>query len=73
KSDHLRERGFFVDVDHPVAGKVTQAGAPFIMSETQWSVERPAPTLGQHNEQVFCDRLGYSKEQLIDLRKAGII
>ncbi|MFO8011205.1 MAG: CoA transferase, partial [Dehalococcoidia bacterium] len=63
KSDHLRERGFFVDVDHPVAGKVTQAGAPFIMSETQWSVERPAPTLGQHNEQVFCDRLGYSKEQ----------
>ncbi|NQT71927.1 MAG: CoA transferase [Chloroflexi bacterium] len=72
-SEHLKSRGFFVDVDHPAAGKIKQPGAPFIMSETPWQVQSPAPLLGQHNEQVYCDRLGYDKHDLLTMRKAGII
>ncbi|MFO8102519.1 MAG: CoA transferase [Dehalococcoidia bacterium] len=72
-SEQMKARGFFVEVAHPVAGKVKQAGAPFIMSETPWAVERPAPTLGHHNEDILCERLGYSKQDLVELRREGII
>lgn len=73
RSEHHRARGFFVDVAHPRAGTVSQPGAPFIMSETPWQVRRPAPLLGQHNEEVYCGRLGYSKEELGALARIGAI
>jgi crotonobetainyl-CoA:carnitine CoA-transferase CaiB-like acyl-CoA transferase len=37
------------------------------------SIRIPAPTLGQHNEEILCNILGYTKEQVNDLRKAGVI
>jgi crotonobetainyl-CoA:carnitine CoA-transferase CaiB-like acyl-CoA transferase len=33
----------------------------------------PAPRLGQHNEEVYCDRLGYSHGELSRLAEAGIV
>ncbi|MBL7175859.1 MAG: CoA transferase [Desulfobacteraceae bacterium] len=70
---HLRERGFFVDVEHPRAGTLKYAGAPFRMTETPWKIRFPAPVLGQHNCQVLCERLGYAKTELVRLRQTGII
>lgn len=52
-SDHLRARDFFVDVDHPVAGRLTYPGAPFKHSRTPWQTLAPAPTLGQHTLEVM--------------------
>ncbi len=52
-SPHYRARGFFVDQEHPVAGKVTQPGAPIRLSRTPWQITRPAPTLGQHNDEIL--------------------
>ena len=45
-------RGFFVDVDHPVVGKVRQPGHHFVMGDTPWRTER-APLLGEHNQEVL--------------------
>ncbi|MBI3329066.1 MAG: CoA transferase [Nitrospinae bacterium] len=73
KDRHFKERGFFVQVEHPEAGCVTQPGAPFRMSETPWRVRRPAPCLGQHNEEVYGGMLGLSKEELMVLREQGVI
>ncbi|MDY6912109.1 MAG: CoA transferase [Chloroflexota bacterium] len=72
-SAHTMAREFFVEFEHPQAGKVKCPGAPAKFSETPWSIENPAPLLGQHNEQVFCEKLGYSKEDMTELRRAGII
>jgi len=72
-SEHLKERGFFVEVDHPAAGKIKQAGAPFILSETPWKIERPAPKLGEHNQEILCNKLGYSKLELLAYRSLGVI
>jgi crotonobetainyl-CoA:carnitine CoA-transferase CaiB-like acyl-CoA transferase len=69
---HWKAREFWVDVDHPVTGKLTYPGAPFKMHETPWQVRRPAPLLGQHNEEVYGE-LGYSKEDLVRLRERGVI
>jgi crotonobetainyl-CoA:carnitine CoA-transferase CaiB-like acyl-CoA transferase len=52
-SPHLKARGFFATLDHPVAGSVTMPGAPFRMQATPWELRRPAPTLGQHNDEVL--------------------
>ena len=72
-SEHLQERGFFVDIDHPLAGRIRYPGAPAKFSETPWSIDNPAPLLGQHNEQIYCGWLGYSKNQLVKMRGEGII
>jgi crotonobetainyl-CoA:carnitine CoA-transferase CaiB-like acyl-CoA transferase len=69
---HLTERGFFQEIDHPAAGKLTHSGPPFLMSETPLQTG-PAPTLGQHNEEVLSEAMGYQRQDLIILRERGII
>jgi len=69
---HYNERGFWVDIDHPVAGRVKYPGAPFKMMETPWEIRRPAPLLGQHNHEVL-GKLGYTTEDLVRLRQKGVI
>ena len=73
ESEHFAERGFWVEVEHPVTGKQTYPGSPVKMTETPWQVRMPAPLLGQHNQEVYCDRLGYSKQDLMRMRETGII
>jgi len=72
-SPQFEARGFLTEVDHPEAGTLKYPTAPYHFSKTPWSVERPAPMLGQHNEEVFGRYLGYSRQDLIKLREAGII
>jgi crotonobetainyl-CoA:carnitine CoA-transferase CaiB-like acyl-CoA transferase len=72
-SPHLATRGFPVNIEHPAAGRVRYPGGPYLLSQTPWQVERPAPLLGQHNEEVFCERLGFSKEELARLRESSAI
>ena len=50
--EHLKDRGFFVEVDHPVAGKVKQPGAPGMLTGTPWQTRR-APLLNEHQAEVL--------------------
>jgi len=72
-SPQLKARGYIVEVDQPVAGKVTQPGPILKMSETPWKMKAPAPLLGQHNEEIYGKLLGYNKEDLVRLRQSDII
>ncbi len=72
-SPQLKARRFFETVDHPVMGKVTLPGAPFRMSQTPWKPQSAAPTLGQHNEEIYCEKLGYLKDDLVRLREQSVI
>ncbi len=49
---HFAERGFWVDVEHPTLGRVRQPGAPIRFHAGGWQLRRPAPTLGQHTDEV---------------------
>jgi len=69
---HWSAREFWAEIDHPATGKLTYPGAPFKMRETPWQVSRPAPLLGQHNEEVYSE-LGYTGEDLAELRSRGVI
>ena len=51
---HLKERRFFVSIDHPVAGTFQYPGVAYRLSKTPLALgSRPAPTLGQHNAEVL--------------------
>ncbi|MBW2051285.1 MAG: CoA transferase [Deltaproteobacteria bacterium] len=58
-------RGYFVDVDHPKAGKFKYAGWPYKMTESPPRVTRPAPLLGQHNQEVLEDPSIFGKNAQI--------
>lgn len=73
KSPQTEARGFFAEIDHPQAGKLKYPTAPYKFSRTPWKAERAAPLIGEHNEFVYCDRLGYDKRDLVAMKEAGII
>jgi crotonobetainyl-CoA:carnitine CoA-transferase CaiB-like acyl-CoA transferase len=72
-SPHTKARDYFVEMDHPVAGKADYPGPPYKWSETPAVMHRPAPCLGEHNEEILCGELGYSKDDLVALKGAGVI
>ncbi len=69
----LAAREFFVEVDHPAAGKAKYAGMGPKLSEKDFQVRRPAPLLGQHNVEIYCRELGRSSQEMAGLRAAGVI
>lgn len=73
RDPHLQERGFFVEINRKESGMLKYPGAPYKLSKTPWALKRAAPLLGEHNEEIYCTRLGYSQEDLVVLRRNGII
>lgn len=73
KSEQLKARGFFAEIDHPETGKLKYPTAPYQFSETPWAARRPAPRLGEHNHEIYCNHLGLSPEDLAKLRQTGVI
>ena len=69
---HIQDRGFFGTVKHPVLGSYQQPGAPFSI-EGERPEPGPAPLLGQHNSDVYCDELGLDNQQLEILAAEGVI
>jgi CoA:oxalate CoA-transferase len=72
ESRQLKAREFFVKVDHPQAGTYEYPSWPYKFSEMPLSVCKPAPILGQDNLEI-CSRLGYTKQEIVQLKAAGII
>ena len=68
-----QHRGFFSEIDHPQAGRLQYPTAGYQLSETPWRARRAAPLLGEHNEDIYCRRLGFSREDLVRLAGAGVI
>lgn len=66
-------REMFVSVDHPLAGISKITNNAVRLTGTPSSIERPAPTLGQHNEEVYGEMLNLSKQTLEVLSQQGVI
>jgi crotonobetainyl-CoA:carnitine CoA-transferase CaiB-like acyl-CoA transferase len=72
-NEQLRERGFFVELEHPHEGRsLTYAGAPARFRASLWRLRRPAPRLGEHNEEVF-GAWGLDRGEIERLRQEGVI
>jgi len=73
KSEQLAARGYFAGIDHPETGQISYPGVPYKFSRTPWQTNRPAPLLGQHNEEILCRQLGYTLQELTDMKESGIV
>ena len=70
---HLEARHFFVDVDHPVVGQAKYPGMSVRLPGEPITATQPAPLLGQHNAEIYVEKLGYSSSDLVALRQLGVI
>ncbi|MBI1988093.1 MAG: CoA transferase [Nitrospinae bacterium] len=73
RDEHIREREMVTEVEHPAAGKIDLYGVAAKFSLTPARVRRPAPMMGQHNQEVYGERLGLSAEELRRLQENGAI
>jgi crotonobetainyl-CoA:carnitine CoA-transferase CaiB-like acyl-CoA transferase len=69
----LLHRGMLVEMNHPEIGAIKQIGAPLKFSETPCRVELPPPLLGEHTEEVLLELGGYTKAEVEELRKKGVV
>ncbi len=69
----LKERGFFIELDHPEMGKTISEATPIRLSDTPAKYNRAAPLLGQDNDYVYGELLGIGKGELAELRRGGVI
>jgi crotonobetainyl-CoA:carnitine CoA-transferase CaiB-like acyl-CoA transferase len=70
RQPHLRERGFFHTVEHPVAGELEHLGAPYVMEPTSWALRTGAPMLGADNDATFTPRSSERPAPDLDARAA---
>lgn len=69
---HIIERGMIVELEHPALGWVKSLATPVHLSDTPLVYYRHPPTLGEHSDEVLAE-LGYSQEEIHQLRQQGVI
>jgi crotonobetainyl-CoA:carnitine CoA-transferase CaiB-like acyl-CoA transferase len=70
---HTAARGMVETMEHPTIGPLRMLGIPFKFSDTQPSVRRAPPTLGQHTEEILTSELGLDAAAIEDLRRNKVI
>ncbi len=58
--------------EHPLIGPARVTGVPINFEKTPGKIQRAAPMLGQHTEEVLKE-LGYDQQRIAELRDAGVI
>ena len=66
-------RAYWPTVERSPGDMVRIPGKSFQMYGGPWTICRPAPTLGQHNSEVYGGILGFSREELSMLKQVGVI
>jgi len=69
---HTLARGMVVDLQHKGAGAIKALGVPVKLSETPGAVEKAAPLLGEHADEILKE-LCYSESEVRTLRSKGVI
>jgi crotonobetainyl-CoA:carnitine CoA-transferase CaiB-like acyl-CoA transferase len=72
-NEHLRERGYLVQMEHPVVGRRIHMGIPWSMSGTPCRIRHAAPLRGADTDSVLKELLGCSADEILRLRAAGAL
>jgi formyl-CoA transferase len=72
EDESLRARGMIAKVEHPERGTYYTVGSPLSLSDSPVDY-RAAPLLGEHNEELLREIMGYDRAQVESLRKEGVI
>ena len=70
----VKARENIVSVKNPLGGLLSMVGIVPKLSLTPGAIESAGPPeVGQHNEEIYCGRLGLSREELAALRGRGVV
>ena len=69
----VQARNIRVEMDHPVAGKLSTVASPMRFSQTPVEYRLAPPTVGQHTDAVLRGVLGKDDAQIAALRDAGVL
>jgi benzylsuccinate CoA-transferase BbsF subunit len=70
---HFREKKTFVEVNHPLVGKELLYGNPMRLSDMPPAIRRCAPAIGENNDYVLKDLLGYTQQEVSELIEQQVI
>jgi CoA:oxalate CoA-transferase len=70
---HVADRKLMIDVPDPILGSVKLVGPVAKMSENPEPITNPAPLLGEHNEQILTEMLGYTAAEVSELKQQEVI
>jgi formyl-CoA transferase len=68
----VRHLGLAQAVKHPERGEIRVQGLPVVLSRTPGAIRMPAPTHGQHTDEILAE-LGYSPAEIAQLRADGVV
>ena len=69
----VKARGIRVEMDHPVAGKLSTVASPMRFSATPVEYNVPPPQVGQHTDEILRGLLGKSEAEIGALRAADVL
>jgi formyl-CoA transferase len=69
---HVKHLGLTAKVRHPRLGELEIQNLPVTLSRTPGAVRTPAPELGQHTDEILGE-LGYSKDEIVAMRRDGVV
>ncbi len=70
--EQLKERSYFDEIEHPIAGRRIYPGMPVRFGERRPRSTR-APLLGEHTADILCTELGYTREDVIALMNLQVV
>ena len=73
KDPQLLDRNYVQWLERKFVGKIPHPSAPYRSGKEPIQITKPAPTLGQHNEEILGDLLGLTDTDLAELTFKGII
>ena len=68
-----QDRQMFIDIEHPIIGKMKVNGNPIKMMETMPKIYKPSPVLGQHNKEILCEMLDMTEADVSELSEQGVL
>ena len=71
--EHLNARNYFEEIQVNGGQAFKCPGKPVRFSESPWHLDESGPSLAEHNHETYCDYLGYSKAEFVQLRRSQII
>lgn len=73
QDSHLKDREQIVYLEHPTAGKMPLSGVTIKLSDTPGKIRYNPPLVGQNNEEIYQNELGYSKYEFNQLKAKGVL